>query len=100
MQLEITVTHPEHGGTARAYIANVDEGDAPAFLYHGKRDRIDWIENSIRMAQYLEHASVENHLYRLSFGHFLGLVFSQGAVDTGIDFLKEHFNLAEPDRET
>jgi len=79
-------------------VASAGPGDAPTFLYHGRRDWIVDYSNSVRMRDALVDAGVDARLYDLSFGHFAAYLFADAAVDAGIGFLRQA--LGAPRRET
>lgn len=85
---------PEDAGnelfTLASPVAAVSSDDARMFLYHGRRDWIVGYRNSVNMLQALHSAGVTARLHELRFGHIMTYLFGGGAVDAGIEFLREH----------
>lgn len=69
-------------------VAMVTPGDAPMFLYHGKRDWIADYDNSVNMHRVLKDAGVPTRLRELTFGHVFSYLFGGDAVEEGIEFLQ------------
>ena len=64
--------------------------DAPAFLYHGKRDRLVEVEQSYNMAAALADAGVPVVMREEPFGHALTFVFDRGSFAEALEFLDKY----------
>lgn len=72
-------------------ISHVSNNDPPMFLYHGKWDRLVYVEDSIAMNEALKNAKVPTELYLVSGGaHITTFLFGFGAESAGIEFLDRY----------
>lgn len=77
------------GWTDASPITYVDASSAPMWLYHGTWDWIVGVDNAREMHAALEAVGVESSLYLISgYGHFATFLWSSGAEDGAIQFLR------------
>jgi acetyl esterase/lipase len=82
------------GWTDASPIAHVDASSAPMWLYHGTWDWIVGVDNAREMHAALEAAGVESTLYLISgYGHFATFLWSSGAEDGAIQFLRRQLKV-------
>lgn len=69
-------------------IVHVSTGDAPVYIYHGKRDALVGVEQAEAMAEALEAAQVDVELDIQPFGHILTYFIDRRVMDRALAFLK------------
>lgn len=70
-------------------IVHVSRGDAPTYLYHGKRDGLVEVEQSLDMAAALEKAGVPVVMDVQPFGHVLTFFMDREVMQGAVAFLRE-----------
>lgn len=68
-------------------IVHVSSDDAPAYIYHGKRDRLVGVEQAQAMARAYESAGVDHVLDVQPFGHVLTFFVDGDVMQRAIEFL-------------
>ncbi len=69
-------------------ITHVSPDDSPTFFYHGRRDMVVEIEQSLDMAAALEQAGVYTEVDEQPWGHTLTFVFDDASLQRASDFLR------------
>ncbi|MGB1581807.1 MAG: alpha/beta hydrolase, partial [Nevskiales bacterium] len=71
-------------------MTKVSADDAPAFLYHGKRDGLVEVEQSYNMAAALQAAGVPVVMREEPFGHALTYLFDSDSFAAALAFLNQY----------
>ncbi len=75
---------------AASPITQVSRDDAPAYLYHGRGDKLVEVEQSINMVAALKAKGVPVYYREEPFGHALTYLFDSDAMAMAVQFLNQY----------